>query len=387
MKLLPIFSIVLLDIVGFALIIPILPFYAENFGANATVVGLLLASYAAMQFFCAPVWGRLSDRIGRRRVLCMTVAGNALALLVLGVANSLVFIFLARLISGVFAANISVATAYVTDVTDERSRAGGMALIGMAFGFGYVIGPAMGGWLVSYGYSVPFFVAAALQGLNFLQISWKLPEPERHVAISDSIDKKSVLHIPRVRNMAILNFVMIVGITQLEATFAFFMMDQFLMDARSVAYLLVFVAAVMVFVQGGFVRRVKNVPEWKLLLIGSFSLAISLLLMPWQSGMKWLLLVLALGGIGRGICQPIMLSIVSKSSKQKNKGAIMGAYHSAASLARVFAPAIAGLLYDSSFEAPFIFGGLCIASVGVASFLFRDVEDSLPVTVNVSAAE
>ena len=174
------FSIVIIDLIGFGIVIPILPFYAKTYDADGLTLGALLTSHAAMQFVFAPIWGRLSDRFGRRPVMLITIAGTSVSLLALGLADSLVGLFAARLMSGVFAANISVATAYVTDVTAENERTKWMGMIGASFAVGFTLGPPIGGLLASYGHSMPMFVAAAMAAVNFGFALWQLREPEAH---------------------------------------------------------------------------------------------------------------------------------------------------------------------------------------------------------------
>ena len=193
-RLLTIFLIVFIDLLGFSLILPLLPYYAESYGATPTVVGLLVASYAAAQLFGAPLLGRLSDRFGRRPVLLLSVAGTSAGFLLLGFADPLgrwlaglvapnaanAFIigllFLSRILDGLTGGNITVAQAYITDVTDEQNRAKGLGLIGAAFGLGFIIGPAAGGALSRFGYNLPAFVAAGVSLINFLMILTLLPE-------------------------------------------------------------------------------------------------------------------------------------------------------------------------------------------------------------------
>lgn len=171
-----IFLIVFIDMLGFGLILPLLPYYAETFGASDTVIGLLVASYAAAQLIGAPVLGRLSDRYGRRPVLLISLIGTMVGFIMLGVAKTLLVLFASRILDGITGGNISVAQAYITDVTDDENRARGLGMIGAAFGLGFIIGPASGGLLSQFGFSVPAFVAAGLVAINILLVAMWLPE-------------------------------------------------------------------------------------------------------------------------------------------------------------------------------------------------------------------
>lgn len=357
------FSVIVLDLIGFGVVIPILPFYAESYGANATVLGLLLTSYAFMQFLFSPLWGKLSDRIGRRKVLLLTMAGSVFGMLILGLADSLVWLFVGRIVSGIFGANISVATAYVTDVTTEENRARGMGLIGAAFGIGFILGPAIGGLLSVYGYSVPILVAAGLGAINVLYALLSLGES---ITKGDTpkIKKGRILAIPSVRKFCILNLLFTLGVTQLEAIFAFFMMDRFQYDAKQVAYILVMMAFIMVVVQGGLIRRLsQKFGEKNLLLVGGILLALAFLGIPSLFQVSWLLIPLGISAFGRGISQPSMLSLVSKDAPSEYRGTVMGTYQSSASLARVLGPTTAGLLYDRNQGFPFYFAALMLVFV------------------------
>jgi len=160
-KLVSVILVVFIDLLGFSLILPLLPYYAATFGANGFVTGLLVASYAAMQFVGAPLLGRMSDRYGRRPVLLLSIAGTSIGFLVLGFANALWMLFASRIIDGLTGGNLSVAQAYISDVTDAKDRAKGLGLVGAAFGLGFIIGPVSGGLLSQWGYAVPAFAAAA----------------------------------------------------------------------------------------------------------------------------------------------------------------------------------------------------------------------------------
>ena len=171
-----IFLIVFIDMLGFGLILPLLPYYAETFGASDTVIGLLVASYAAAQLIGAPLLGRLSDRFGRRPILLISLVGTLLGFLLLGFASTLFILFAARILDGITGGNISVAQAYISDVTDSKNRAKGLGMIGAAFGLGFIIGPATGGLLSQWGYAVPAFAAAGLVAINLLMVALWLPE-------------------------------------------------------------------------------------------------------------------------------------------------------------------------------------------------------------------
>ncbi len=355
------FSVVVIDLIGFGIVIPVLPFYAESYGASATVLGTLLTSYAAMQLLFAPLWGRLSDRIGRRRVILITIAGASGALLLLGLADSLFWLFVARILGGVFGANISVATAYVTDLTTPENRTKWMGMIGAAFGIGFILGPAIGGLLAPYGYGVPMLFAAGLAAANLCYAFWVLHEPERHREREVTGIQRSLWKNPFLRRMCGLNLIFTIAITQLEAVFAFFMMDRFQYDAREVAYILVMMALIMVGMQGGAIRRLAaHFGEKNLLMTGALLLSGAFAAVPWTPHVSILLIPLAVAAIGRGLAQPSMLSLVAAAAHARNRGAVMGMYQSSASLGRVIGPSVAGLLYDRFFGIPFWFGAVLL---------------------------
>ena len=370
------FSVIVLDLIGFGIMIPILPFYAEEYGANATTLGFLLTSYAGMQFLFSPFWGRLSDRWGRKKILLLTMTGSSLGLLILGLANSLPMLFVGRIFSGIFGANISVATAYVSDVTTEENRAKGMGLIGAAFGIGFILGPALGGLLSIHGYSTPILFAAGLSALNVIY-AWRRLGESRAGSHRTTLSVGKTLQMPSVRTLCFLNLLFTLGVTQLEATFAFFMMDRFHYDARHVAYVLVFMALIMVLVQGGLIRRlVPQFGERKLLLSGAVLLILAFALVPTSPTVAWLLFPLSIASLGRGICQPSLLSLVSKSVETSIQGAVMGSFQSAASLARVLGPTLAGVLYDRNHTLPFYCASLLMAGTLVVATLFRPAPHS-----------
>jgi DHA1 family tetracycline resistance protein-like MFS transporter len=350
------FSIIVIDVIGFGIIIPVLPFYADEFGASGFVLGMLFTSHAAMQALFAPLWGRLADRIGRRPVMLCTIAGTSGALLFLGLADTLAQLFVARILSGIFAANISVATAYIADVTDDDERTRWMGMVGACFGVGFIVGPAVGGPLALFGYGVPMLVAAGLAAVNFVYAIFVLKEPEKHHATAhDGAGKIGVLAAPNIRNLCITYFLFTFAVTQLETVFAYFMMSRFDYGVLGVTGILIAMAFVMVGIQGGGMRSlVARHGEGTLLVVGLALMALSFAVVPWAPVVGLLMVPLIGSAIGRAISQPSMMGLASFQASASNRGAVMGTFQSSASMARVLGPLAAGALYDQSDAAPFL---------------------------------
>jgi MFS family permease len=354
---------VIVDLIGFGIVMPVLPFYAKEFGASATTLGVLLAGYAAAQFVFAPVWGRLSDRVGRRGVLLFTIAGTALSLLGLGLASSLVGVFVARVAAGAFAANLAVASAYIADTTPPDERTRWMGMLGASFGIGFLVGPAIGGALAPFGYRVPLLFAAGLAALNWFVALARLREPVRHAATVAEAPgatggRLGVLRDPVVLRLCLLNFVFSVAVTQLETVFAFFMLDRFGYDAQHVAVVLVGMAIVMGGVQGGGMKALsRRFEERALVAGGAIALGAAFLAMPAMPSVALLVLPLVVSAVGRGVSQPALMSLVSFAATPATRGTVMGSFQASASLARVVGPALAGLLYDAKLALPFWLAG------------------------------
>jgi MFS family permease len=353
---------VIVDLIGFGIVMPILPFWAREHGASATLLGAIGSSYAAAQFICAPLWGRLSDRIGRRPVLLLTIAGTTAALALLAAANSIAMLFAARILGGAFAANFSVASAYLSDVTPPAQRTGRMALLGACFAIGFTLGPILGGVLAPYGPHVPLAFAAGLSALNLVFAWAKLAEPPRGsaAAASDVVAPEALLGFrfaalgdPVVRAIALANLAFSLAVTQLESMFAYLMADRFSYDARQVAFVLVGMAVVMGGVQGGMRRIAPRFGEARLVIAGVLPMAFAFAAIPHAPSVAILLVPLALSALGRGIAQPSMMGLVSLAATPATRGQVMGTFQSMASLARVIGPSAAGWLYDRNVAYPF----------------------------------
>ena len=379
-------GVVIVDLIGFGIVMPILPFLAREYGASATRLGLMLSGYAAAQLVFAPIWGRLSDRLGRRPVLLATVAGTALSLLLLGLARSFEAIFAARILSGAFAANVSVASAYVADATDEAERTRWMGLIGASFGIGFVLGPAIGGLLAPWGHHVPMLFAAGLAALNWVHAALRLPETLRRAPGAAEVSRRDVLRAPAVLWVCTSNLVFALGVTQLEAVFQFFMMDRFAYGAREVAFILVGMAVVMGTVQGGAMRGLSaRHAERSLVLVGSLLMAACFAAIPFAAALALLLLVLAVSAVGRAVTQPSLMSLASLAAPAAQRGAAMGAFQSSASLARVVGPFVAGWLYDRAPAAPFLLAAGLATGVSLLALGLPRRDESVAGAVSPSA--
>ncbi len=355
-SLLNIFLIVFIDLLGFGIVIPILPYYAQTFGASAWQLGWLMTSFSLMQFLFAPVWGRVSDRYGRRPVLLGSLIGTIISMTLLGFAHTLILLFIGRLLAGIFGASISTAYAYIADVTDETNRAKGMGILGAGFGLGFIFGPAIGGLLSQWGYSVPMFAAAGIALVNLIYASFKLEEPKlseemRAKNRSKRFDAQAlkIAFSERTERIAILLFFGVtLAMTQMEAVFALYLGKTFSYDARTAGMLLALSGIIMVLIQGGLIGKlVKYFGESKLVRGGAFICALGLMGFALAPEPRLLVAALIIMSLGHALLHPSLSSLASRGGSHENKGIVMGVFQSAGSLARVIGPPVAGWLFDS----------------------------------------
>ncbi len=255
-----IFTTVFIDLVGFGIVIPVLPFYAEGtiFNATPRTVGLLFASYSIMQLIFSPILGRLSDKYGRRPVLLISIIGTGIGFLILGAANTLWMLFAGRILDGITGGNISTAQAYIADITTKEERAKGMGLIGAAFGLGFIFGPAIGGILSRWGIHVPFFFAAGLCFANAMLLYFTLPEtvtkdhPARNLAAGGRGFGQLInsLKQPRLGFVLTIYFLFIVAFSIMTTSFSLYTMFRFGYDAQHTGYLFAYVGIIAVIIQG-----------------------------------------------------------------------------------------------------------------------------------------
>jgi DHA1 family tetracycline resistance protein-like MFS transporter len=348
-----IFITVFIDLVGFGIIIPMLPFYAEAYGASAFEVGLLATSFSLMQFLFAPVWGRLSDRLGRRPIILTGLLGSALSYFAFGLAESLAMLFAARIVAGIAGANIPTAQAFIADTTTAENRAKGMGLIGAAFGLGFILGPAIGGFLSQWGYHMPAFFAAALSLANFIA-GWlflpeSLPKEKRGLRRpTGRIDAfKTAMARPALPLVLLVSFLVMTAFSAFESMFALFAGARFGYGATTIGYLFAWVGIVLAIVQGLLVGRVvPKIGEHRLVPAAILLMALALVGHAVAPNVPALMLAMGLLAVGMGFNSPATLSMVSRLADPSDQGATLGVSQSLASLARIVGPVWAGLAFD-----------------------------------------
>lgn len=357
-----IFATVFIDLIGFGMVIPILPYYAytEPFMATPLDIGFLFASYSLMQFFFSPMLGRLSDKYGRRPILFVSLVGSAVGYLTLGLANTLFLVFLGRIIGGISGGNISTAQAYIADVTSKENRAKGMGMFGAAFGLGFILGPAIAGILSKYGVNVPFFVAAAMSLANAIALYFVLPESIKPGAkAADTLRKSRILELfdslrdRAFREINLIYFLLITAFSIMTYAFVLYTTFRFQYDAEKNGYLFAFVGVISILVQGMlFGRLVKMFGETMLIVVGCAVLVMSLFALPFigpsYGGIGALLIGLAVMSIGNSLASPGLTSLASKSADEHDQGRTMGIMQSGASLARTLGPLLGGFLLNNA---------------------------------------
>lgn len=312
---------------------------------------MLGTSYSLMQFVFSPVWGRWSDRIGRKPIILLGLAGSCLSYLTLALAASLPVIFLARIVGGIAGANIPTAQAYIADVTTPEKRAKGMGLVGAAFGLGFVFGPAIGGLLARLGPSAPMWAAAALCFGNAVAAWWLLPEsrtPNARAATMGRLDamRRAVAH-PALVLLLSLYFIVTVAFSGFEATFALFSERRFGFTAATMGLLFAFIGIVLALVQGVLVGRiVPRVGEARLIPAAIFVVAAGLGLIPLSWSVAALMVAVGTLAAGMGFCGPSLSSMVSRLAGADHQGGILGLASSLSSLGRIVGPAWGGYLFD-----------------------------------------
>ena len=361
---------VFIDITGFGLILPLLPFWAQRLGADAFVIGLITTVYALAQFLFTPLLGALSDRYGRRPVILISLLVEAAAFAMTALAGTLPMLLVARFVGGMGASNIGSAQAVVADVTPPAQRARGMGVIGAAIGLGFVVGPALGGLLATLGAATPFWVAMAVALLNALLVWRFLPETRvARVAREAPPQRKGTLAFPSwrqalskplVARLILINLLFTLAFTAMEAVFALFTQQTFGWNATQNGYVFAYIGVIIVVMQGGLVGRlVKRWGERPLLIGGLALLSVGLILLPFSASLGMLLATLGLLSVGEGAVTPTSSALLSLASPDGRQGETLGLSQGIGSLGRIIGPLAAGWLFLTvGAGAPFLAGGM-----------------------------
>ncbi len=334
--------------VGFGIVVPVLPLYTERFGASPFTTGLLLAVYSGMGFIFSPIVGTLSDRIGRRSILLLSTIGQATGFFIMGAATTLPWLFIARTVDGIFGANVSVTQAYVADVTPPQDRSRVLGLLGAAFGVGFICGPLLGGILSQVSLSAPFYFAGGLAAANAVLIYFILPEtlPLEDRTRQDRAAFVTIFKEGRGRVIVPLMaayFFMMAGFSILTSFFAIFTEDRFGYNASANGYIFAGIGVISVIVQGVFIGPlIKNFKEKRIAVAGVALLASSVFAFPLVQTLAALLLVTACIAIGNAFINPTINGLVSRAVNKYWQGRVLGLMQACASLGRFFGPLIGG---------------------------------------------
>ena len=391
-----IFITVFIDLVSFGIVIPLLPFYAQSFGASGVVIGLLLSVFSLMAFLFMPLWGRLSDRYGRRPILMITIGSSVVAYLLFSTAFSLWLLFLSRILAGIANANISVAQAYISDVTTVENRSKGMGLIGAAFGLGFIFGPLISGvfsneYFGDMKYALPGYIAAGLCLINFVSAFFMLPESLRadlriqhsHKVLIDMQGLKKALHTPQLGLLMALFFIATVAFSNIYASFPLFIMEPpFHLSSSGMGWFFAEIGIFSVVVQGGLIGRLtKMFGERNLVFAGTVMMCFGFIGFPVSSilpeaNLAALSVFVALMAVGSSCMAPTVMSLSSQLADPAEQGSILGIVQSFASLARMLGPMIGGMAYDFyGHDMPFILGFvLMIFAIAISAKILKHHE-------------
>ncbi len=362
MKRTPVYIVLLtvfIDLLGFGIIIPLLPFYAQHFGASPTIIGLLTASYSLMQFLFVPFWGRMSDRIGRRPIILMSVFGSFISYFIFGLAGSLTVLFISRMLAGFMGANISTANAYIADSTSFEERAKYMGMIGAAFGVGFMLGPFIGGVMSKISYGAPGFLASGLSLVNVILAFYLLPESlkgksqvARRVSFFNFPVIREAFRTPAIGNLVMVFFFYTVAFSNLYVAFPLFTGDVLNYGAEANGYLFAYIGLIGILIQGGATGRlVKKFGERSLMIAGVVFLLVGLTFVPGIHTLGPLMVSITLLAVGSALVTPSLTSLITKFAAIGQHGSALGVSQSFSSLARVLGP---------------FWGGFIIGAVGIA---------------------
>lgn len=364
-----IFLIVFVDLLGFGIVLPLLPYIAEKYSATPFTIGILGATYSLFQLLAGPLLGRLSDRYGRKKLLAISQIGSAIGYLILGLANNLPLLFLARIIDGITGGNISIAQAYIADITTKENRAKGMGIIGAAFGLGFIFGPAIGGFLAKYNYSYPGYFAMIVSLITVFLTIFTLPETvsgaEREKEPKAQITFKAFWEVANAANiqyLIIVFFLMNSAFSMMQGTFALWTQKRFNFGPEQNGYVFAFVGIIAVIAQLKLLPiLVKKFKERALLNYSTFFFCLGFGLIPFVPNPWYLLITQAFIVFGNSMANPAIQALASESVPKEEYGETLGFLQSAGSLGRIVGPVMGGWLFGAmGINSPFFFSAFVI---------------------------
>ncbi len=372
-----VYMTVFLDLLGFGLILPLLPFYAMHFGAHGKQIGLLFACFSIAQFFGAPFLGRLSDRVGRRPVLLLCLFGSTVSLLATGLTDTLYTLMAARALAGLFGGSIATAQAYVADVTSKAERTKYMGLIGASIGMGFVFGPFVGAELSRFGFGTAAFAAAGLSGANFLlallRLKESLPPSARGQSQRTALSIKNLrdaLSRPVVGPMLIITTGATLAFVSMESTFALLAKLRFGFSEQTMGRLFALLGITIAVVQGGLIGPLaRRFGEVSVGTVGFLILSVAFAAIPWLPSSELTVITLLFVALGQGLLTPTLSTMLSRAVAATEQGGTLGLSQSLGSLARAIGPIVAGTLFDTAQYLPYAFAALLAVSMGL--FLSR----------------
>ncbi len=399
-SLITVFLVVLIDLIGFGIVLPLLPFYAGEFDASPVAIGLLYSVYSIAQLVFSPIWGSFSDKIGRRPIMLISSFGAIIAYIIFGFAGSLTVLFISRIFAGIMGGSISTAQAYIADVTSTEDRAKGMGMLGAAFGIGFVIGPALASGIIhpefknffaglgfeqlaafmeEYRYGLPGFFAAILSFCSFLLVLFKLPETvdvekqkatkriPRASVFSTTFWRQAVAYSRKNGNNIFLlllfsAFLLSFGQASLYSAFPLFSENVLDMSAEQVGIQFFYIGLIAVVVQGGLIRPLTRwFREDKLFLAGNILMTLGMGAIALSGNISMLTVFLGVMALGHSLNLPTLNSLISQEADPERVGAMMGTSQGLSGLGRAIGPTWGGTLFGVSFGLPFIATAIVVA--------------------------
>lgn len=367
-----------IDMLGFGIIIPVLPIYADQLGASEVVIGLIGTSFAAAQFFFTPFWGGFSDRIGRRPIILISISIMVISYLVLANATLLWLVFAARIIAGIGAGNLSVAQAFISDSVAEEKRAKNFGYLGAAFGLGFIFGPPLGGYLkTNFGIEGLGYVAAGISAINLIMAYFMLPESNKHKNPNSRILRNpfseiwSIIPRPEIRRILLIHFVFIMAFSMMQITASLLWSQHYDLNEQQIGLMFAFVGVLTALIQGLLIGRLtKRFGERKLFVLGNFMMALGLAALPFIPQSLFLTLslpALVFIAFGNAFVTPTISTLLSQNAKKEEQGKILGLAQSVGALSRIIGPALGGFFFGLAYFYPnLVAGGMMLITTAMA---------------------